>query len=444
MLGVFLFFTVLAAPGLDSGLSHDDLMNTYFAWRQPIGDVILANFKFWSTSVRPLGALFYAGFHHLFGLNPLPMRIFCFGVLYCNIGLTYWLGYRLSGSIAVAFLASLLHCFHRNFQPLYYGTGNCYDVFSFFFYMLALAWYVELRERGRLPGVQQTIGFLSLYVCSLNSKEAAVSLPAILLVYEALHSFRPMSSWLWTEARTAFILGVTGLVYVFGKLHGSESLANQEAYQPHFTLQAYLKATTVYLNDMLCQTTAVQPWHAAVLLVAMGGVALWLRDRLIGFAWTLIVLGQAPIAFIYPRGLVSYYIAVFGYALFAAALLLKYARPAWVRVPLLVCVTILLYRWHLARGAYDLDYAFSEERQIAFVRDEMLRHPEWFAPHSSILIKEDPFKERYALSFLVYLIGHETTVRVTRLPDDPIPPDGNFTRVLGVRDGRLTEIPKVF
>lgn len=158
---LLLYFSVLAGPGLGSGFSHDDLMNLYFAWHQPIGKLVATNVQYWSDATRPLGALFYALFFDAFGLNPLPYRLFCFAILFCNIVLTLILVYRLTASQRAAVLATLLHCFHSNFTPLYYGSGSCYDVFAFFFFVSALTWYVGIRRAGRVPG--STAAFSSRY-----------------------------------------------------------------------------------------------------------------------------------------------------------------------------------------------------------------------------------------------------------------------------------------
>src|SRR5207247_404654 len=63
------------------------------------------------------------------------------------------------------------------FADLYLNTGTIYDLLSFTFYFLALRMYVGGEElRG-----WRLAGFLALYGCALNSKEAAATLPLVLM-----------------------------------------------------------------------------------------------------------------------------------------------------------------------------------------------------------------------------------------------------------------------
>ena len=53
-----------------------------------------------------------------------------------------------------------------------------------FFYLAALTYYVHLREQGICLRPVQLLIFLLLFVLALDSKEMAVTLPVIVLIYE--------------------------------------------------------------------------------------------------------------------------------------------------------------------------------------------------------------------------------------------------------------------
>ena len=69
---------------------------------------------------------------------------------------------------------------------LYYNGGSMYDVFCFLFVSRRLRFICGPATEGRLLGVWETIGFLRCFICALNSKEMAVALPVMVLIYELL------------------------------------------------------------------------------------------------------------------------------------------------------------------------------------------------------------------------------------------------------------------
>src|SRR5262249_54867647 len=100
-----------AGDGLLVSFTPDDLMNLYLAWFRPIAE-----------AERPVGALFYRGVFALFGLNPLPYRIFCFLLLFANCVLLYRFCVRLSGSREIGATACLIGAYHAHLADLYYST----------------------------------------------------------------------------------------------------------------------------------------------------------------------------------------------------------------------------------------------------------------------------------------------------------------------------------
>ena len=168
--------------------------------------------KFWTSYYRPGGALYYLPLYHFFGLNPFPYRIVQISILALSIPIVYSLARLLASSRSVAFLAILAFCYHPYVANLVFVGAFIYDVLCGLFYLAALTYYVHIREKGAYLRPLQLVLFLVLYICALDSKEMAVSLPVIILIYELLKSSRWPSwnaffFWSWRDAVPALIGG---------------------------------------------------------------------------------------------------------------------------------------------------------------------------------------------------------------------------------------------
>ena len=126
--------------------------------------------------------------YHCFGLNPRPYHIAQISILAASIPMLYYLTRSLSSSRSVAFLAVLAFCYHVNLISLVFVDSFSYDVLCGFFYFAGLTYYIHFRDAEVRPF--QLIAFLALYICALDFKEMAVTLPVIVLIYEVLRSPR--------------------------------------------------------------------------------------------------------------------------------------------------------------------------------------------------------------------------------------------------------------
>jgi hypothetical protein len=120
----FAWLLLFAHGGIGAEFSGDDLMNLHGHLSRGTASLIVDNLRYWSTSYRPLGGLFYVAIYRCFGFQPLPFRVACFGLLALNLSLLWRFTLRLSGRREVAFLALLLAGYHAWFIDLYYSTGT--------------------------------------------------------------------------------------------------------------------------------------------------------------------------------------------------------------------------------------------------------------------------------------------------------------------------------
>ena len=302
----FLFFTW---RGVLLYYTGDDLMNLYGYWSKPVGSLVKANFFFWTPYYRPFGGVIYRTIFGLFGFNPSPLYIVYFAAMLLNLWVAYLVFKRIGGSREIGAIATLLWAFHGKLDYLYYNAGSMYDVFCFLFYFLALLIYLKSREQGRFLGVWGTLGFLACFVCSLNSKEMAATLPVIVLVFELLfhppdfRKVRTLIPWCLREGRMALLSALMVLIYLPGKL-GANSLATYAEYIPVYSWARWLQDTGDYLGDLFYRNNpavplGVTPLSAVALACFYGvlvAVAVWLKSRRLWFGLLFFVITLLPVS----------------------------------------------------------------------------------------------------------------------------------------------------
>lgn len=331
------FFLVFTWRGLLVYYTGDDMMNLYGSWTQPVSAIVKQNIFFWLPGYRPFGGAIYRILFGIFGFNPYPEYILFFGAMLGNLWLAYRLFSRLAASAEVGAIATLLWAFHGKFDYLYYNGGSLYDVYCFLFFSSALLIYLRAREQGRLLGVGGTLGFLACFVCALNSKEMATTMPAILFLYELLfhppdfHGLRSLTRWCLREGRMALISGVCVAIYLPAKL-GTNGIGHAEAYVPSYTLARWLQDTGTFLADVVYRNDPLKPLGVdpftplviAIFFAVLIGIALWLRSRVALFGVLFFAITALPVSFIPPRLGFVLYLPLAGLALYGAVCLVRF------------------------------------------------------------------------------------------------------------------------
>lgn len=339
--GVFVgcFFLFFTWRGLLIYYTGDDLMNLYGYWSQPVAALIKANVFFWTPSYRPFGGVIYRPLFAIFGFNPYPEYVIYFAAMLANLWLAYRLFVRFGGTREIGAIAVLVWAFHGKFDYLYYNGGSLYDVFCFLFFSSALLIYLRARSQGRFLGVRGTIAFLACFICSLNSKEMAVTLPVIVFLYELLfhppdfRSFRALVRWCGREGRMALIGAVCVLIYLPAKL-GANGIAQNEAYVPRYTLARWLEDTGTFLGYIFYRDNSASPLNVTpfsplgiVLFYAiLLSLALWLRSRVALFGLLFFAITALPVSFIPARLGFVLYMPYAGLALYVAVCLVRFKQ----------------------------------------------------------------------------------------------------------------------
>ena len=332
------YFLHFALPALRGGFRQDEMMNMGIYWSAGALKSLLANIIFWKPFYcaggtlydlplylyRPGGALYYLPLYHFFDLDPLPYRIVQVSILAASIPVVYYLSRCLASSRSVAFLAVLGLCYHPRLANLVFVGAFIYDVLCGFFYFAALAYYIHIRGKEFSLRPIQLLGFLGLYVCALNCKEMAVTLPVIVLFYELLKfprwaNWKAFSLWIRSYAAPSLIAGVLTAFYIYGKTHGSSSLASLDPYRPSYSWHNFTASNAKFIGELLFGGQAIPRVTLVILWAVVFVYALIRRDRMLQLMAFWIVIVPLPLAFIVPiRGDASLYLLLFGWAMIIA------------------------------------------------------------------------------------------------------------------------------
>jgi hypothetical protein len=334
------YFLYFALPALGGGFREDEMMNMGICWCAGALKSLLANIAFWKLFLcpgealydlplylyRPGGALYYLPLYHFFGLDPLPYRIVQISILAASIPLVYYLSRRLASSRSIAFLAVLALCYHPRLAGLVFVGAFIYDVLCGFFYFAALAYYIHVREKDVSLRPVQLLGFLALYICALNCKEMAVTLPVIILIYEFLKSpgwpdWNGFLRWIRSYAAPSLIAGLLTVFYVYGKTHGSGTLASLDPYRPGYSWHNFTASNARFVGELLFAGHTVTPITLLLLWACVFIYAFTRRDPMLQLMAFWIVIVPLPLAFIVPiRGDAPLYLLLFGWAMIFAKL----------------------------------------------------------------------------------------------------------------------------
>ncbi len=315
---------ILLIAARHGGFREDEMMNLWAYWYVGPVQSLFALAKFWTPYYRPGGGLYYLPLYHFFGLNPLPYRIVQISILALSIPIAYWLARLLASSRSVAFLGVLAFCYHPYVASVVFVGAFIYDVLCGLFYLAALTYYVHIREKGVCLRPSQLMLFLVLYICALNSKEMAVTLPVIVLIYELLKTPRWTSrnaflSWTWRDAAAALIGGGITAVYVYSKITGIGSTRGSEPYRPIYSWHNFVTSNSSFVGELLYAPQAITPITLLLLWAAVFIYAFLRRDRMLRLMAFWIVIVPLPIAFILPiRGRGCLYLLLFGWAMIFA------------------------------------------------------------------------------------------------------------------------------
>ncbi|MBZ5583234.1 MAG: hypothetical protein LAQ30_13715 [Acidobacteriia bacterium] len=435
------YFLWFAWDGLHARWASDDMMNIYLPWKPGPWHLLYSQFALWHGEYRPMGGAFYVPMFHFFGFNPLPYRI----AILLLLGLNVWVAYRFARALGcgelAATLAAAVVAYHGGLGSLHYNTDTIYDILCFTFYFGAFLYYAGIRSRGRLPGAGQTAVFLALFVCALNSKEMAVTLPVALLAYEMFFhlpdGWKPsaLRAWVLGPGRTALWAGAVTLLSLYGKKYGPNGLLHSPNYQPVFTLERIVNFQRMWIRELFF-------WND---IGVIGMVAFWaavtalawaLRRPALRFCWVFVVVAPLPIEFLEGRDQACLYIPLAAWAVFAAIIVSEEAaRLSRNRALMAAFLAVPLLFWVRENRYLQKTYVHKAMVQQGLLTQEVIRQFDALQPrvppHSEVVFLSDPF-DGYDMEFIANLWLRDRTTnvhlqRIQRLPESEVAKMIRFT-----------------
>jgi hypothetical protein len=448
---ILVWFGYFTLDSLSVHFAPDDMMNMAGYWRMKPATFASSHVLLWRNFYRPMGGLFYLPLFRAFGFNPAPYHAVILAILLLNVWLVYRLATLLRAGPVAAGLAALLSCYHASLSNLTYNIAFVYDVLCGCFYVSALVYYLRIRESGRHLRGREIAAFLALYLCALNSKEMAITLPVILLIYEWLYQDR-------VSLRGVVAGGLLNLPYLYGKVLRSDALATSAGYRPEFSWTRLLDFQTRSFTELFQQRSVLTPETVAWIWVALLYLAFRRRRPVLQFCWIFLAIAPLPIEFLPGRGGACLYLPFVGCAIFASVIAVDLAEAAahvlasepliarlgyqrLFAVLLVACVVV----WGHENRELKRSFVRPAMDQTGVLTADVIRQIEALAPrarpHSTVVFLNDPFVD-WDMAFIAELWFRDRTVQVrlhrkTPLSDDEI---ARADRVFDFHDGRLVVV----
>ena len=449
------YFVFVTWGSMGVPFASDDMMNLAEHWRHGPFRMFYSNFLLWHDFYRPMGGVFYVPIFHFFGLNPLPYHIALKGLVLVLIALVYPLARGLGASALESWFAALIVAGHAGLVNLYFESSYIYDLLCAIFCAGALLCYVRSRSLGRPLDGTSTALFFTLFLCALNSKEMAVTLPVMLLAYEWLYHGPPSAGRSLRRFAIPGIAGAMTAVFLYGRVF--RGLGRQPGYLVDYSLTRLLSFQQRQFQALFLQTDPSGGWAPIVLVWLAATYFAWRRNRpLLRFCWIWIVLTPLPLEFLEGRGGATLAVPLLGWAILGAEAALGLARriaqdmegePGFGRLRLparLALVTSgLVIAWaglNKQRFESTLETYSTGLPTMEVIHQFEALNPK-ARPHSMVVFLNDPF-DSWDMSFIAELWFRDRTVAIRLQKKTPLTPAqlARANYVFDWRGGRLIAV----
>jgi hypothetical protein len=459
------YFLFMSWDGLKAHFAPDEMMAIYTYWHPSPWRLLVSQFMLWRGYFRPVGGLFYLPLYWVSGLNPAPYHAVLLLLLLAGAYQMYRFARVLGCAELPAAMAALIACYHGGLSNLYYNSVFVFDVLCGVFYLAAFVYYARIRAAGLLPKGRQTAAFLGLYLCALNSKEMAVTMPVILLAYEWLYHgaprwrWRELLGWLRGPGRVLCWASLLNLIYIYGKAFGPYGLMKQTAYTPVFSWERMADFQERYLGDIFYHLPALG-WLATVIVWLAVTYLAWRRRRpLTRFLWIYVLVTPLPIEFLIGRDQACLYVTLAGWAVLAATLFTDWlpgatrvvaAEPLFhgldpARVSALLAVAAMV-AWALGNRVYQASDVAPVIPQLGLQTYEVLAQFQALNPRipqgAKVVFLDDPWPNGFDMAFIAELWFRDRKDRIFLNRKTPLPAEeiAKADAVFDWHEGRLIRV----
>jgi len=466
-----LFAAYLLLVSRDTVKAHfapDEMFAIWWYWHPSPWRLLISQFALWHGYLRPVGGLFYLPIYLAFGLNSVPYHMVLLLLLLAGAYLMYRFARALGCAELPAAMVALIACYHGGLSNLYYNSVFVFDVLVGIFYFGALAYYARIRSSGKLLSRGQTAVFLGLFLCALNAKEMAVTLPVILLAYELIFHppswrWKSLAGWLRGPGLAVCWTGLMNLVFIYGKRFGPDGLMNgpSSAYQPVLSWDRVVDFQQRYIGDIFYHLPRFESLATLLIWLAVTYIA-WRRNRpLLRFCWVYILVTPLPIEFIIGRDQACLYVCLAGWAVMAATLFTDWiARtaprlvaadadfrrlgPDRVRTLMAAAAMVLfaLGNWfYKETNVTPVEPALGQQT-FDVLREFRAMNPR-VRPGATVVFLDDPWANAgFDMSFIAELWFRDRNTRVLLNQVSHLPPEeiAKADAVFTWRDGKLIRV----
>ena len=348
---------------------------------------------------RPVGGVYYRLLYAIFGLQRVPFRIIFFSLLLANLGLAYVWIKRLSSSRVAGFVGAIVVSYHAALTDLYYNDGTIYDVLCCGFILLILINYTRTRRTGALDGTH-LLYLAALFGAALGSKEMAMTLPALLALYETL--LGPGNASGIDRARPVILLAIMAAACMTIKIFIPNQMSSNYLYSPHLSLR-FISANYLRYHQMLLFENGMTGFQLTLFLLSAGGIAVAMKNRLMLFGLLFSLVALFPVTVIYTRGGFVWYIPLLGYGLYVGTLISTAVRAtvtAFRRsvsnsvIPGVACGALLIASYFIqeAHTAQLADLGLqNQQRALRLLLTSAQKVAPTLPRASRVLLENDPF-----------------------------------------------------
>jgi hypothetical protein len=288
----------------------DDFNNLFWVQQQSLASMLWYNANPFADFFRPFGTLVYWIFWHAFGLTPLPYHVFAWILHTINVFLLYVLLSRITGSRYAAAVGVLVFSFRSNFVDVYWSFGTIFELLACLLVFLAILIYAGEFSYSRLAIVA------ILYLLATKSKEMAVTLPAILLLYDLC-----IRKEKFDRRRLAWYaaVGVFAVAWSYGRFLSMGSSSQADPYYMDFSVITMGRGYGWYFDHLYGLRLRWGAWISGMVFLALAFAYVKEKRGLFFLGYTFITL--LPVVFLVNhRYEFFWYIPFFGIAGLAALL----------------------------------------------------------------------------------------------------------------------------
>jgi hypothetical protein len=367
----------------------DDFNNLFLVQQQSLVRMLWYNVDPFTDFFRPFGMLVYWIFWHLFDLDPLPYHLFAWTLHVANVILLYVLLSRIVRSRYAAAVGALLFGFRANFTDIYWSFGTVFELLACLLALLALLIYT-----GRLRSRQLVLVGV-LYLLAIKSKEMAITLPAVLLLYDVCLRRQKLD---YQRKVLYAALAVLGISYGYTRFLGMSSESPANPYYMDFSILTLGRGYGWYFDHLYGMRLRWGAWMIASVLIF--GLFMYMRERRGPFFLGYIFITLAPVVFLVNhRYEFFWYVPFLGIAGLAAVAVDTLEKRLHALMPAraleaagLVLFAVLAVAHYVREKRTSAEILHNEqslsEEYGAFV--ESLRHLPQPEPQGTVLIRSVP------------------------------------------------------